>query len=353
MKKTLAVKGMTCASCSARIEKVLSDQDGIASVAVNLAAETMEVEWDEAKLSLDDISGRVGGLGFELEIPSSEVTLDLAIKGMTCASCSARIEKVVSGLDGVRTMQVNLAAETGVAVFDPDTISKRRILESISGLGFEAEPLAEQDDNLLLKQQRETREKLARMKKELIPAFGFAFALLLLSMGEMLGMPLPKFLDPHHAPFNFALAQFLLVLPVMWSGRRFYLNGFPALIRKSPNMDSLIAVGTGAAFIYSTWNLIEISLGLDAMARVMDLYYESAAVLIALVSLGKYLETRSKAKTSDAISQLMELTPDKATLIKNPDAENEAQVSILVADIEAGDLILVRPGERVSVDGTV
>ena len=352
-KKTLAVKGMTCASCSARIEKVLSSREGIKAVAVNLAAETMEVEWDKTKLSLDDIAGQVKGLGFELEIPSSEVTLNLAIKGMTCASCSARIEKVVSGLDGVRTMQVNLATETGVTVFDPSMISKRRIMETIAGLGFTAEPLAEQNENLLVKQQRETREKLARMKKELIPAFVFAFTLLVLSMGEMLGLPLPEFIDPHHAPFNFALAQFLLVLPVMWSGRRFYLNGFPALVRKAPNMDSLIAVGTGAAFIYSTWNLIEIFLGLDAMARVMDLYYESAAVLIALVSLGKYLETRSKAKTSDAISQLMELTPDKATLVKNPGAENEEQIDILVSDIEAGDMILVRPGERIPVDGTV
>lgn len=353
VKKTLAVKGMTCASCSARIEKVLSSREGIKAVAVNLAAETMEVEWDKTKLSLDDIAGQVKGLGFELEIPSSEVTLNLAIKGMTCASCSARIEKVVSGLDGVRTMQVNLATETGVTVFDPSMISKRRIMETIAGLGFTAEPLAEQNENLLVKQQRETREKLARMKKELIPAFVFAFTLLVLSMGEMLGLPLPEFIDPHHAPFNFALAQFLLVLPVMWSGRRFYLNGFPALVRKAPNMDSLIAVGTGAAFIYSTWNLIEIFLGLDAMARVMDLYYESAAVLIALVSLGKYLETRSKAKTSDAISQLMELTPDKATLVKNPGAENEEQIDILVSDIEAGDMILVRPGERIPVDGTV
>lgn len=353
VKKTLVVKGMTCASCSARIEKVLSSREGIKAVAVNLAAETMEVEWDKTKLSLDDIAGQVKGLGFELEIPSSEVSLDLAIKGMTCASCSARIEKVVSGLDGVRTMQVNLATETGVTVFDPSMISKRRIMETIAGLGFTAEPLAEQNENLLVKQQRETREKLARMKKELIPAFVFAFTLLVLSMGEMLGLPLPEFIDPHHAPFNFALAQFLLVLPVMWSGRRFYLNGFPALVRKAPNMDSLIAVGTGAAFIYSTWNLIEIFLGLDAMARVMDLYYESAAVLIALVSLGKYLETRSKAKTSDAISQLMELTPDKATLVKNPGAENEEQIDILVSDIEAGDMILVRPGERIPVDGTV
>ena len=352
-KETLTVKGMTCASCAARIEKVLSSRDGIMDVAVNLAAETMEVEWDDTKIALDDIGEQVAGLGFELVIPSSEVTIDLAIKGMTCASCSARIEKVVSGLEGVQSMQVNLAAETGVAVFDPQTISKRKILETIAGLGFEAEPLAKQDENLLVKQQRETREKLARMQRELIPAFGFALVLLILSMGEMLGMPLPLFIDPHHEPLRFALVQFLLVLPVLWSGRRFYLVGFPALLRKAPNMDSLIAVGTGAAFIYSTWNLVEISLGIDPIARVMDLYYESAAVLIALVSLGKYLETRSKAKTSDAISRLMELTPDKATMVKNPGMENEEQVAILVADIEAGDMILVKPGERIPVDGSV
>ncbi|MDH3392201.1 MAG: copper ion binding protein, partial [Desulfobulbaceae bacterium] len=180
-KKILAVKGMTCASCAARIEKVLAGHDGIKAAAVNLAAETLEVEWDDSELSLDDIAGQVGGLGFELEIPSGEVTLDLAIKGMTCASCSARIEKVVAGLDGVQTMQVNLASETGVVVFNPATITKRRSLETIAGLGFEAEPLAEQDENLLLKQQRETQEKLARLKKELIPAFCFAFALLVLS----------------------------------------------------------------------------------------------------------------------------------------------------------------------------
>ncbi len=352
-KKNLAVKGMTCASCSARIEKVLAALDGIQSVSVNLAAETMDIEWNNSILALSDIADRVKGLGFELEIPAGEVTVDLAVEGMTCASCSARIEKVVSGLDGVRSMRVNLAAETAVLVFDPDKITKRRILETIAGLGFKAEPLSTGDENLLVKQQRETREKLARMKKELVPAFSFALVLLVLSMGEMLGLPLPGFLDPHYAPFNFGLAQFLLVLPVMWSGRRFYLIGFPALIRKSPNMDSLIAVGTGAAFIYSTWNLIEIYLGIDAMARVMDLYYESAAVLIALVSLGKYLETRSKAKTSDAISQLMELTPDESVLIRNAGSENEEQVAILVSDIETGDLILVKPGERIPVDGRV
>jgi len=353
VKGIFAVKGMSCAACSARIEKVLGMREGVTVVSVNLAAETMEVVWDNAMLTLGDISDTVKGLGFELVIPDTEVTLQLAISGMTCASCSARIEKVVGGLEGVRSMQVNLAAETGVVVFESGLITKRQILETIGRLGFKAEAMAGEEENLLAKQQRETGEKLARMKRELIPAFGFSLAILILSMGDMLGMPLPRFLDPHHAPLHFALAQFLLVLPVMWSGRRFYLHGFPALIRKAPNMDSLIAVGTGAAFVYSTWNLVEIFLGIDPMVKVMDLYYESAAVLIALVSLGKYLETHSKAKTSDAISQLMELTPDLAVLIKSGSEGNEEQVVIPVADIEAGDLILVKPGDRIPVDGRV
>ncbi len=204
-KTTLAVKGMSCASCSARIERVLSTIDGISSVSVNLAAETMDLAWEPAVIPLEEVAEKVKGLGFELEMPSDEVTLNLALKGMTCASCSARIEKVVSAMAGVRSMQVNLAAETGTAIFEPGTISKRKIVETIGSLGFEASPVAEEEDNPLARQQRETQEKLARMKQELIPAFGFAFVLLVLSMGEMLGMPLPGFLDPHHAPLNFAV----------------------------------------------------------------------------------------------------------------------------------------------------
>ena len=146
VKGIFAVKGMSCAACSARIEKVLGMREGIKRVAVNLAAETMEVEWDEAVLTLDDISDTVKGLGFELVIPDTDVTLQLAISGMTCASCSARIEKVVGALEGVRKMQVNLAAETGVVVFEPGLITKRQILETIDRLGFKAESMAGEEE---------------------------------------------------------------------------------------------------------------------------------------------------------------------------------------------------------------
>jgi Cu+-exporting ATPase len=349
-KQRLSIRGMHCASCSSRIEKVLSSTEGIRRAVVNLAAESLEVEWDSGSLSLGDIAGIVKGLGFELVLPEKEIRLALAITGMTCASCSARIEKVVGGMAGVRSMQVNLATESAMVVFDPEVVSQRQIREGIERLGFSAKVAGPGGGSDFARQQEEALLRLAAMEKRLYPAFAFAVLLLLLSMGEMAGLPLPVFLAPHHAPFTFAFVQFLLVLPIMWSGRNFYQLGFPALWRGAPNMDSLIAVGTGAAFVYSTWNLIEIGLGIEAMARVMDLYFESAGVLIALVSLGKYLEARSKVRTSDAIRQLMALAPEEATLLVEG---GEEQKRIPVAEIEAGDILLVKPGERIPVDGSV
>ena len=349
-KQRVAIRGMHCASCSSRIEKVLAGTEGIRAAAVNLAAESLEVEWETGRLTLADIAGIVKTLGFELVLPEKEVRLALAIGGMTCASCAARIEKVVGGLAGVRTMQVNLATESATVVFDPEVISQRQIREAIERLGFKAQVAGLAGGSDFERQQEEALARLNAMAKRLYPAFTFAVLLLLLSMGEMAGLPLPSFLAPHQAPFTFAFVQFLLVLPIMWSGRHFYLLGFPALWRGAPNMDSLIAIGTGAAFVYSTWNLIEIGLGIEAMVRVMDLYFESAGVLIALVSLGKYLETRSKVRTSDAIRQLMALTPEEATLLL-PGAEEQKKIP--VAEIEVGDILLVKPGERIPVDGSV
>ncbi|MFA6899504.1 MAG: heavy metal translocating P-type ATPase [Desulfurivibrionaceae bacterium] len=353
-KQRVAIRGMHCASCSSRIEKVLAGTEGIRMAAVNLAAESLEVEWETGRLSLADIAGIVKGLGFELVLPEKDIRLTLAIAGMTCASCAARIEKVVGGMAGVGSMQVNLATESAVVVFDPDRVGQRQIREAIERVGFKAQVAGLAGGSDFERQQEEAIARLNGMAKRLYPAFTFAVLLLLLSMGEMAGLPLPLFLAPHHAPFTFAFVQFLLVLPIMWSGRHFYQLGFPALWRGAPNMDSLIAIGTGAAFVYSTWNMIEIGLGIETMSRVMDLYFESAGVLIALVSLGKYLETRSKVRTSDAIRQLMALTPEEATLLVSGAGPGiEEQKKIPVAEIEKGDILLVKPGERIPVDGSV
>ncbi len=348
-KISLPVRGMHCASCSSRIEKVVGAMAGVRSCTVNLATEVMVIDVDEAILSVDDISRQVQDLGFELvlaEEAKQEVVLD--IKGMSCASCSSRIEKVVGSLDGVEKCSVNLAAEKATVILRSDLIKVRDIVESIKDIGFEASVCRAAGASSFADKQRANQERLGAMVRRLWPSLVLALLVMVFSMGEMVGLSLPSSVSPGQQPFRFALIQFFLVVPVLWLGRNFYLIGIPALIRKSPNMDSLIAVGTGAAFVYSTWNLVEIGMGIDPFHKAHDLYFESAAMLIALVSLGKYLEARSKLKTSDAISALMELAPETALLVKDG-----AQTEILVSEIGKGDHILVRPGDRVAVDGIV
>ncbi len=298
----------------------------------------------------------------------------IPVRGMTCAACSARVERVVGKMPGIAQASVNLASEELLVRFDPARVTPERMAESVTAAGFtlvldeaggtDGAAVTDAADRWE-KRSREQRERLESMRRDLIPAFAFALPLLLLSMGEMAGLPLPHFLDPHYSPLTFALVQTLLCLPVLLAGRRFYLSGVPALFRGSPNMDSLVSLGTGAAFIYSLWSTVEIALSgggaqlfgsgpVDAeswrfaMSKAMDLYYESAAVLMALVSLGKYLEMRSRARTSDAIKGLLDLAPESAIVLLNGE-----QVRRPVADIVAGDILLVRPGDRVPVDGVV
>jgi len=346
---TLNVTGMHCAACSSRIEKIIGTMDGVEEVSVNLATETAKLVFDEQKVSFDQLVTRVSqlGFGFEKKKGCDRTSLTFAIEGMSCASCVARIEKVIGALPGVISANVNLAAERGVIEFLPGEIKQRTIREKIAELGFKPKPM-EADEDDFTRTQHQTALRLAAMKKRLVATFIFAVPLLLISMGEMLGLVLPKIINPHINPVNFGLIQFVLVVPIMWLGRNFYLLGIPALIRKAPNMDSLIAVGTGAAFIYSGWNLVEMFLSIDVHAKAMDLYFESAGVLIALVSLGKYMEIRSKSHTTDAISKLMRLTPDYAVILSG-----EHQKEIPVNEIEEQDLLLIRPGDRIPVDGEV
>lgn len=294
------------------------------------------------------------------------------VKGMTCAACSARVERVVRAMPGVAEASVNLASEELLVRFDPEQVDLPRMAEKVQAAGFSL-VLDGAGDGAGLSdaskrwedRSREQRERLEAMRRDLIPAFAFAAPLLLLSMGEMAGLPLPHFLDPHYSPLMFALVQTLLCIPVLWAGRRFYISGIPALFRGSPTMDSLVSLGTGAAFIYSLWSTVEIAASgggaqlfssgpVDAerwrfaMGKAMDLYYESAAVLMALVSLGKYLEMRSRSRTSDAIKGLLDLAPESAIVLRNGE-----QVRLPVADIAAGDTVLVRPGDRIPVDGVV
>jgi Cu+-exporting ATPase len=343
------VKGMHCASCSSRIERVLVKMDGVERAEVNLAAETIELSFAETRISFEQLRTRVQALGFELEAPKDEgaATIDLAIDGMHCASCSSRIEKVVGKMAGVEDIGVNLAGASARVICDPARIGVAEIRAAIEKLGFSAEVKAGRASEIAEKQaavQNELREMRARFVGMVL----MAVPLLYVSMGEMIGLPLPGALSPHHHPVLFGLTQLIFTAPIVWLGRDFYRRGIPALLRGIPTMDSLIAIGTGAALIYSLWNLVEIFMGISPMARAMDLYFESAGVLITMVYLGKYLESRSKSRASAAIMGLLELAPETATLV-----EGENYRTVAASSIKPDDIVLVRMGERIPVDGVI
>lgn len=269
-----------------------------------------------------------------------------AIDGMHCAACSTRIEKVVGNLSGVSTCTVNLATARANVVYDAEVVSVSTIEEAIGNLGFEAKGESEESSQ---KQEETVEQQLMEIKRRLIPQFVLASLIMIISMGPMVGIALPSLISADVSPLVHSLVQFILVLPVLYLGRNFYLNGIPALFRGVPNMDSLIAIGTSAAVLYSSWNLVEIVLGVSPVERAHDLYFESAAMLIALISLGKFLEMRSKVKTGEAIRSLMKLTPETATVIMS----SGEQVTTVVESIGVGDVILIHPGERIPVDGEV
>jgi Cu+-exporting ATPase len=347
-KRTVPVKGMHCASCSSRIERAVGQMPGVSQASVNLASETMDVSFDPAVVTLPVIAEQVKELGFEAVLPDPSGVVRLAIGGMHCASCSRRIEKVVGDLGGVAAMRVNLATETGEVELLPEGPSLDVVIGTIAGLGFTAVPLQDEDESLYEAQQRESADKLAAQKRALGPQLILGALVLTVAMGPMVGLPLPAFMAPWSAPATYALIQLFLTVPLIWLGRRFYTGGIPALLRGGPNMDSLIALGTGAALAASLWSTLEILLGHDAGHKVHELYYESAAVIIALISLGKYFESRSKAQTTAAVRSLLSLAPDTATLVTDG-----TMSTVPVKKVRPGDMVLVKPGERVPVDGVV
>ena len=237
------------------------------------------------------------------------------IGGMHCAACSSRIERVVGRMENVERIAVNLATAKAQIWLKPGTEGETvpRIMERVAGMGFSAVPSQEEDVAVQYEKKRQQDEKDRRVRLgRLGPMLVFAVPLLVLSMGHMLGMPLPAWLDPHHAPRTFMLAQLALTLPVVWLGRHFYREGLLALAHKAPTMDSLVAVGTGSALLYSLWTTLLGLAGSDPQLRAMNLYYESVAVLLTMIELGQFLEATAKRKAGDAMGALLRLTPETA-----------------------------------------
>ena len=267
------------------------------------------------------------------------------LSGMTCASCAMTVEMAVKDLETVEDVSVNLATER-LSLVPKEGFDSQQVLDAVAEAGYQAEEKGKDRPSDVNEEAAMKAQELRRKKQELLILLVTALPLLYISMGSMVGLPLPSFLDHMAHPLVFVLSQLLLTLPAVWIGRGFYQRGFRNLIKKHPNMDSLIAVGTSAAFFYSLYSVGQVFLGYHAF--VHQLYFESVAVIIALVLLGKYLESSAKGRTSQAIQSLLELVPSQATVIRYGEV-----VTIDTEDIRVGDIIRIKPGERMPVDGLV
>ena len=323
-KITIDVGGMTCAACSARIEKNLNKNDGVENAVVNLLANKATVEYETDKIAPKDIINIIEKTGYE--VPLTKKTL--LIEGMTCAACSARIEKVLNKIDGVTRANVNLSTNKAIVEFPSGLIDDNALIKAVEKAGYKAEVEVERD----LDREKELREKeIKSLKTSFI-------------ISAILSIPLFSAMFFHMAGNMNILTngyfQLLLATPVQFIiGYRFYKGAYHSLRGGGANMDVLVSMGTSAAYFYSLYNLIR---------GVHEYYFEASAVVITLVLLGKTFEAIAKGKTSEAIKKLMGLQPKTARVIKDG-----IEVDTPIEKLEIGDIILVRPGEKVPVDGII
>ena len=280
-------------------------------------------------------------------------TQNFTVTGMNCAACSANVEKAVGRLDGVETVQVNLLTKRMAITYNPDAVNAQTIIQTIEKIGYGAFPLSA-GDTVQSPAQHSDPEIADAEKKQFIFSLFFLVPLMYVSMGRMLRLPLPSFFAGAENALVFVFTQFLFTLPVLILNRRFFTNGLISLFHRAPNMNSLIAVGSGAAVIYGVFALYRIGYGLghdqlDVVQRYMeDLYFESSAMILTLISLGKFLEARAKKKTSEALEKLIQLRPQTAQVLRNG-----TEIEIPVENIVIGDAIIIRPGQTLPVDGTI
>ncbi|MCC0695093.1 heavy metal translocating P-type ATPase [Clostridioides sp. ES-S-0048-02] len=346
------ITGMTCAACAKAVERVTKKLDGVYDQSVNIATEKLKIEYDNSKVSFDDIKQVVEKAGYGIIKEESNKKIDMKIDGMTCAACAKAVERVVKKLDGVESISVNIATDKANIDYNPSKVKLSQIKAAIEKAGYK--PIEEVKNKVDVDEDKLRKEKeMNTLFIKFIVAIVFAVPLFYIAMGPMIikpigPWPLPEILNPMTNTLNYALVQLILVIPVMIAGYKFYINGFKALFSLSPNMDSLVAIGTLAAFLYSLYTTVQIANGQIQGMHHHQLYYESAGIIIALILLGKYLESKSKGKTSEAIKKLMGLQPKTAIVIVDG-----KEIETPIEEVGIGDIILVKPGTKIPVDGVV
>ncbi|WP_371069482.1 heavy metal translocating P-type ATPase [Sediminibacillus sp. JSM 1682029] len=326
---TIGVTGMTCAACSNRIEKVLNKMDGV-EAKVNLTTEKATLDYDPEKTTMEDIIEKIETIGYGVRMEKA----DLDVFGMTCAACSNRIEKVLNKQDGVSQAAVNLTTESATVEYNPVLTDPQALIEKIRKIGYDAKPKAESEEKQTYKEK-----ELHQKKIKLIISAILAAPLLVTMLVHLLNMNIPAILmNPW---FQFALAtpvQFVI-------GWQFYVGAYKNLKNGGANMDVLVALGTSAAYFYSLFEAVRT---IGNPAYMPHLYFETSAILITLILFGKYLETRAKSQTTNAISELLNLQAKEARVIRDG-----SETMIPVEEVVTGDRLVVKPGEKIPVDGMV
>ncbi|MGM0860977.1 MAG: copper-exporting P-type ATPase CopA [Bacillota bacterium] len=330
----LQVSGMTCAACASRIEKGLKRLDGVADAHVNLALETSNVTYNPSETGAAAIKEKIEKLGYGVVTEKAE----FQIAGMTCAACANRIEKRLNKTEGVNSAPVNFALETVAVEYNPKEVTINDLKEAVAKLGYQLEQKGEADGETESPLKKEQRKQTARLIFSAILSFPLLWAMVShFSFTSFIWVP-DIFMNPW--------MQFALATPVQFViGWPFYTGAYKALRNKSANMDVLVALGTTAAYVYSLYLTIQ---SLGAHGHTDGLYYETSAILLTLILLGKRFEAKAKGRSSDAIKKLMKLQAKTATVVR----EGQEQV-IPIEDVMTGDLVYVKPGERIPVDGEV
>jgi Cu+-exporting ATPase len=326
------ITGMTCASCATRIEKVLNKMDGI-EANVNLAMENAKITYDEEKVKVGDIVDKIEKIGYGVAKEKSEFD----IRGMTCASCAGRIEKGLSRINGINAATINLATESGVVEYNPGVVTLDEIIDKVKKLGYEAVAKKDGED-----EEDHRDADLKKKKRNLAISIALSLPLLYTMIGHIpwnLGIPVPDiFMNPWF--------QFILATPVQfYIGWPFYTGAYRALRNKSANMDVLVAGGTSAAYFYSVVEGIRVLMN---PGYIPHLYFETSAILITLILVGKLFEHLAKGRTTAAIKELLNLQAKEATVIRNGEEKK-----VPVEEVQVGDTLLVKPGEKIPVDGKV
>ncbi|HVU14555.1 MAG TPA: heavy metal translocating P-type ATPase, partial [Phototrophicaceae bacterium] len=339
----LPITGMTCASCARTVERTLKKTDGVSEAVVNFATEHATVAYDPTQVKLNTLIERIDSAGYGV----AQATMDLPITGMTCASCVRNVERALRKPTGVIDVNVNLATEKASVTYLPGTVRRSDLIRAVEAAGYGVLDLSAASKADEIDTERAARQaEIDRQQRMVLIGAAFTIPLFILSMGRDLLMSSGN-MSPLVLWSGWSLIFFLLATPVqIIVGRQYLIGAWKALKNRSANMDTLIALGSSVAYLYSVVVLIGLIFNVAGLGE--HVYFETSAVILTLITLGKLLEARAKGQTSAAIKKLMNLAPRTALLLRG-----DQEVEIPVDEIVVGDRLVVRPGERVPVDGLV